>query len=138
MGTLVGPLVRSMPSKSVMYIKHESCYLLDVSFVDETELSKLLFGRAGRLRLASWILKNVSVRGFFFQTEARQGTGDVPNEVKENLKNLESLGVIKVAHRDPGPGRRLYYERLESPLWGVFEQALTATETLAELGRPSG
>jgi hypothetical protein len=95
--------------------------------VDQGDLSKLLFGRAGRLRLARWILKTVAVGGFFYQTQARVGTGDVPNEVKENLRNLESLGLIAISHRDPGPGRRQYYKRLDSPIWGIFALALRLT-----------
>src|SRR5947199_5179435 len=35
--------------------------------VDQDELSRLLFGRAGRLRLARWILDNVAIGAFFYQ-----------------------------------------------------------------------
>lgn len=102
-------------------MNHVTCYMFAVN---QGELSKQLFGRAGRLRLAGWVIENVPVGEFFFQAEVRQGTGDVPNEVRENLKNLESLHLIEVAHRDPGPGRRQYYRRLDSPIWAIFEQAL--------------
>jgi len=113
-------------------MNHVTCYILTV---EQGELSRLLFGRAGRLRLARWILENVAVKGFFYQAEARQGTGDVPNEVKENLRNLELLGLIEVSHRDPGPGRRQYYRRLESPIWRIFEQALRLTNGVRHPGR---
>jgi hypothetical protein len=96
--------------------------------VEADELSKLLFGRGGRLRLARWILESVGVGRFFYQGEAREGTGDVISEVRANLENLERLGMIKTAHRDPGPGRRQYYERLESDLWPIFEAALKLTD----------
>jgi hypothetical protein len=69
----------------------------------------------------------VPVGHYFFQAEARQGTGDVPNEVRENLRNLEALHLIELAHRDPGPGRRQYYRRLDSQIWAIFEQALRLT-----------
>jgi hypothetical protein len=106
-------------------MNHVTCYKLGV---DQDELSRLLFGRAGRLRLARWILDNVAVGAFFYQTQARLGTGDVPNEVKENLKNLGLLRLIEVAYRDPGPGRRQYYKRLHSPIWAIFERAVRLSE----------
>jgi hypothetical protein len=106
-------------------MNHVTCYKLHV---DEGELSRLLFGRAGRLRLVRWILANVEVGGFFYQSQAREGTGDVPNEVRENLRNLELLGLIQVSHRDPGPGRRQYYKRLNSSMWAIFDQALRLTD----------
>ncbi len=92
--------------------------------VEQAELSKLLFGRAGRLRLARWIIDAVPVGGFFFQGAAREGAGDVISEVRANLENFERLGMIKTAHRDAGPGRRQYYQRLESEVWAIFAKAL--------------
>jgi hypothetical protein len=80
--------------------------------------------------LARWILKNVPPGAFFFGGEAQQGTGDVPNEVKDNLTRLVELGVITRAHRDPGPGRRQYYQRIESPIWAIFDQALKLTNDI--------
>jgi hypothetical protein len=44
------------------------------------------------------------------------------------------LGMIKTAYRDPGPGRRLHYQRKEVPAWSVYEAALTA---LTKLGHES-
>jgi hypothetical protein len=82
------------------------------------------------LRLARWILENVPAGAFFFVGEAQQGTGDVPNEVKDNLKRLRELGVITKAQLDPGPGRRQYYQRIESPIWAIFDQALKLTNNL--------
>jgi hypothetical protein len=101
--------------------------------VDQDELSKLLFGRAGRLRLVRWILANVAEDAFFYQGQARDGTGDVPSEVKENLRNLEALGLIAVAHRDPGPGRRQYYRRCRTRLWELFDLAIKHADDLNSL-----
>ena len=98
------------------------------------EFAKLLIGRPGRLRLAAWILKNVAANGYFYQDEARKGTGDVINEVRGNLQHFELLGMIKTSYRDPGPGRRLYYRRREGPAWPVYEAAIAA---VANLGRES-
>lgn len=98
--------------------------------VEREELAKLLVGRPGRLRLAGWILSNVAVDAYFYQDEARQGTGDVINEVRQNLQHLETLGLIRTAYRDPGPGRRLYYQRTASPVWAVYEATLTAIATI--------
>jgi hypothetical protein len=95
--------------------------------MEQAELSRLLFGRAGRLRLARWILENVPAGAFFFGSEAQQGTGDVPNEIKDNLTRLLELGLLTRAQRDPGPGRRRYYQRIESPIWAIFDQALKLT-----------
>jgi hypothetical protein len=92
--------------------------------VDEAELSRLLFGRAGRLRLARWILETVPAGAYFFAGEAQLATEAVPNEIKENINRLVELGVITKAHRDPGPGRRQHYQRVESPVWGIFELAV--------------
>jgi hypothetical protein len=107
--------------------------------VDQTDLSKLMFGRAGRLRLARWILQNFQVGGFFFQAQATAGTGDVVSEVRANLENFEKMGLIKTSHRDAGPGRRQYYERLESALWQPYEIALGASgESVSRRGRRAG
>ncbi len=94
--------------------------------MNHDEFAKRLIGRPGRLRLAKWILSNVAIDGYFYQDAARTGTGDVINEVRENLHHLELLGMIKTAHRDPGPGRRLHYKRTEAPAWAVYEAALSA------------
>jgi hypothetical protein len=92
--------------------------------VEQAELSKLLFGRAGRLRLARWVIDSVAVGEFFFQGAARDGVGDVISEVRANLDYFERLGMIRTAHRDSGPGRRQYYQRLDTELWLIFERAL--------------
>lgn len=102
--------------------------------MNRDEFAKLLIGRPGRLRLAEWIRDNVATGGYFYQDEARKGTGDVINELRENLRHLELLGMIKTAHRDPGAGRRQYYQRAQSPAWGVYDAAATA---VANLGRDS-
>src|SRR5712691_2758811 len=105
--------------------------------MDQGELSRLLFGRAGRLRLAHWILENVPAGAYFFAGEAQQATVDVPNEIKDNIKRLLELGVITKAHRDPGPGRRQYYQRIDSPIWGIFELALKLTSETESTGEPA-
>ena len=94
-----------------------------------------MFGRAGRLRLARWILEKIPAGAYFFAGEAQQATGDVPNEVKDNMQRLIELGVITKAYRDPGPGRRQYYQRLDSPIWGIFELALKLTSDSEITGR---
>ena len=97
---------------------------------DRDEFVKRLIGRPGRLRLAAWILAEVAPDGYFYQDQARQATGDVPNEVRTNLANLIELGAIKQAHRDSGPGRRQYYQRLDSPVWDVFRATVRAADEL--------
>ena len=103
--------------------------------MERDELAKLLIGRPGRLRLAGWILRDVAVGAYFYQDEARKGTGDVINEVRQNLQHFEALGLIKTAHRDSGPGRRLYYQRMATPVWAVYEAALAAIETIEQQHR---
>ncbi len=98
--------------------------------MERDELAKLLIGRPGRLRLAGWILHEVALDGYFYQDAARKETGDVINEVRQNLQHFETLGLIKTAYRDRGPGRRLYYQRMASPVWAVYEAALAAVEAL--------
>jgi hypothetical protein len=102
--------------------------------MDEGELSRLLFGRAGRLRLAHWLLETIPAGAYFFAGEAQRATGDVPNEVKDNIRRLVELGVITKAYRDPGPGRRQYYQRIDSPIWGIFELALKLSPDLETTG----
>jgi hypothetical protein len=92
--------------------------------VDEDDLSRLLFGRAGRLRFARWVLTNVREGDYFYATQVRNDLGDVPEEIKANLVNLQELGAIKRAHRDAGSGRRQYFQRVACPAWTVFEAAL--------------
>lgn len=101
-----------------------------MSPVNRDEFAKLVFGRPGRLRLASWILDSVKEGGFFYQEEARRGTEDVPNEVRTNLEHFQALGLVERAYRDTGPGRRLYYRRSKSPAWQVFRAALHAWSEL--------
>jgi len=103
--------------------------------VNRDELAKLLIGRPGRLRLADWILTDVPAQGYFYQDQARAGTGDVINEVRSNLQHFETLGLIKTAYRDPGPGRRLYYQRTASSVWAVYEAALTAIAAIERENR---
>jgi len=76
------------------------------------------------------VLREVAVGAYFYQDEARKGTGDVINEVRQNLRHFETLGLIKTAYRDPGPGRRLYYQRLASPVWAVYKATLTVIATI--------
>lgn len=110
--------------------------------MEQGELSKLLFGRAGRLRLARWLVEHVEAGGYFYQSEAREGAGDVISEVLANLENFVKLGLIAIAPRDPGHGRRQYYRRLDNPLWSIFETALSlcrdpSQDAAAPGGRPS-
>jgi hypothetical protein len=108
--------------------------------VDREEFGKLVFGRPGRLRLAAWLLREIAVDAYFYQDQARKGTDDVPNEVRANLQHFEKLGLVKTAYRDPGPGRRLYYQRTGSPTWAVFDaalQAIASTEKEARRSRRS-
>lgn len=105
--------------------------------MDEGEFSRLLFGRAGRLRLARWILEKIPTGAYFFTGEAQRATGDVPNEVKDNIQRLIELDVITKAYRDAGPGRRQYYQRIDSPIWGIFELALKLTSGIEATEEPA-
>jgi hypothetical protein len=86
---------------------------------------KLLVGRPGRLRLATWILANDE--DFFYQFQAVTGTGDVISEVQICLGQLERLGLIEAS---PRSGREKYYRRLPSPTWDVFRSAIAAIASL--------
>lgn len=99
--------------------------------MEEDDLSRLLFGRAGRLRFARWVLRNVRQGDYFYATQVRNALGDVPEEIRANLMNLQELGAIQKAHRDLGPGRRQYFQRVESPAWAVFETALNLVAVVA-------
>ena len=84
------------------------------------EVGQELFGRRLRLAVASWVLLREDPT--FYQTEAARGVNYTASAVTMELELLVSLGMLK----KQSMGRRLYYTRLESPLWGVIRAALDA------------
>jgi hypothetical protein len=86
--------------------------------VDVDELGQLLFGRRSRLRLALWIWYRDKPR--FFQSEPPKEV--IPqSSAGEELARLVRLEML--AEERPEDGRRVYYVRIDSPLWKIIEAA---------------
>jgi hypothetical protein len=89
--------------------------------VDVREVGRLLFGRPCRLTLALWIVGHDKPR--FYQSEPPREVilqGNVANE----LHRLVRLGMLE--EERPDEGRRVYYERTDSPLWKIIQAAADA------------
>jgi hypothetical protein len=86
--------------------------------VDIREVGKLLFGRPCRLTLALWIVRRDKPR--FYQSEPPREV-IWPGDLAKELNRLVRLGMLEELR--PDDGRRVYYERTDSPLWQVIEAA---------------
>ncbi len=82
---------------------------------DVDEIGQLLFGRRCRLRLALWIWRRA--KADFYQSEPPREVVLQSDAAKE-LGQLVLLGMIEKQHREND--RRIYYERLDGPLWEVI------------------
>jgi hypothetical protein len=89
--------------------------------VDYGELGHRLFGRSCRLTLALWILKHESDR--FFQSQPPKSIIS-QSAVGSELNRLVELGMLTIVPNDGG--RRVYYQRTQSPLWTIIEAARNA------------
>ena len=83
-------------------------------------LGDLLFGRRLRLRVAMWVSRCPDRP--FYLGEVAAGVRYTPSGVRDELARLKQLGMIKRAPRQAGT-RRVYYERLDSPLWAIIDSA---------------
>ena len=91
--------------------------------MDVREVGKLLFGRPCRLTLALWIVRHEKPR--FYQSEPPREVilqGDLGKE----LNRLVRLGMLDELR--PDDGRRVYYERTDSPLWQIVKVASDVLE----------
>lgn len=87
--------------------------------MEATRVSKLLFGRPCRLPVALWVLQQG--KRFHQSRPPTFGTTSHSN-IREELARLVELEMV--AREEPGDGR-VYYEKVESPLWEVIDRAAT-------------
>ncbi|HEY5358001.1 MAG TPA: hypothetical protein VIJ82_10015 [Streptosporangiaceae bacterium] len=86
--------------------------------MEVSEVGKQLFGRPCRLALALWIVRRDKPR--FYQSEPPREVilqGDLASE----LGRLVRLGMLDEDR--PDDGRRVYYNRTDSPLWKIIQAA---------------
>jgi hypothetical protein len=91
------------------------------------QVGELLFGRAMRLVLASWVLARLDP--LFYQSEAALGTGFSQSNVRDELDRLIQVGMVQEIPRHRGDRRR-YYLRTESPLWDAVRIVVAQTTEL--------
>lgn len=99
-------------------------YVMDADLVGAE-----LFGRSARLRLALWVLARDSK---FWQQQAADEMGIKTQYLKTELVHLLKLGMIDLVERDDPGERRVFYVRVEHPLWRVIEAASGALKELEE------
>lgn len=76
-----------------------------------------IFGSEVKMRIAMWIASREIVEGDFYQLQVIQALGLSASGVASSLKKLCNAGMLQ---RD-SDGWRVYYRRLDSPLWGIFD-----------------
>ncbi|GAA1325772.1 hypothetical protein GCM10020360_32580 [Nonlabens tegetincola] len=86
------------------------------------EVSTLLFGRACRLPIALWVLEHGD--GKFYQSEPPTNLGS-QTAIRQELSRLAKAGLI--AEERTSNENRVYYRRINSPLWRIFAEAEKAT-----------
>jgi hypothetical protein len=86
--------------------------------LDAREVGKQLFGRPCRLALALWILRQDKPR--FYQSEPPREV-ILQGELAKELSRLVRLGMLEEDR--PDDGRRVYYNRTDSPLWKIIQAA---------------
>jgi hypothetical protein len=86
--------------------------------LDVDEVGKLLFGRPCRLALAIWIVRHDKPR--FYQSEPPREV-ILQSDLAKELDRLVRLGMLEKEHRDDA--RRIYYDRIDSPLWKIIQAA---------------
>jgi hypothetical protein len=87
--------------------------------VDANEVSEQLFGRRCRLPVFAWVAQNPKDR--FFQSEVGLYDKVSRSNANEELKRLLTLGML--SEDRPDDNRRVYYDRLDSPLWDIVASA---------------
>ena len=97
-------------------------------FLDPEKVGKLMFGRALRLRVMLWVADQDEA---FFQQQAAKGLDySGISEVAKELAALVDLGMLRRFGRPQNVGR-LYYQRIDSPLWAaitVVAEALASSK----------
>lgn len=88
-----------------------------------------LFGRSARLQLTLWILGR---ERRFWQQQAADDLGIKAQYLKTELTHLLRLGMIETVALDEPGERRIFYTRVEHPLWGIIEAASTALDELSD------
>lgn len=89
---------------------------------------KGLFGRPVRLQLLAWIAR--SGDRTFYLKEAAESTGAATSALHQELVLLVGLGMLQRLEAEGS--RRVYYQRVASPWWGVADAAATAMEETSE------
>jgi len=87
--------------------------------VDASEVSEHLFGRRCRLPVFAWVAQNPKDR--FFQSEVGLYGSVSRSNANDELKRLLALGMLREDR--PDDNRRVYYDRLDSPLWDIVTSA---------------
>ncbi len=103
--------------------------------MDANEVSEYLFGRRCRLPVFAWVAQNPKDR--FFQSEVPLYGKVSRSNANEELKRLLALGMLSELR--PDDNRRVYYDRLDSPLWSIVDSAadvvgLRWTDGVVDLG----
>jgi len=90
--------------------------------MDATRASKWLFGRSSRLPVAVWVLQHGKR---FYQSEPPTfGTTSASN-IRQELERLVQAGML--TREQPEPGRNVWYEKTDSPLWEIVDTAARVT-----------
>ena len=77
---------------------------------------KKLMGRPARLEVAAWVAVQPR-HSYFSQRDVQLATQLGQAEVRQNLEDFVALGLLRrFENRWP------YYQRLESPIWGLLKQ----------------
>lgn len=95
-----------------------------------------MFGRALRLRVMLWVAEQDEA--FFQQQAAKALDYSGISEVAKELAALEALGMLRRFGRPQNVGR-LYYQRIDSPLWAAItavSEALDSSKPRARTGSP--
>jgi hypothetical protein len=93
-------------------------------------IAKTLFGRSTRVALADWILDRDAA---FFQLEAQDALrayGEAASAVTQELRKFVDVGMLA----ETPDGRRVYFTKLDSPLWGAFAAIATALDSVTSVG----
>ncbi len=105
-------------------------------FHPEVPLSQIvgpnLFGSETKLLLGIWIASREQSDGDFYQTQIAEELGiNMSGTMKSALDSFCELGMV--IRKNPKNDRRVFYRKLDSPFWSVFE----ATAIAIQQTRPS-
>jgi len=108
-------------------------YYLDSRMYTVDKLGDQLFGRALRLRLASWILAR-GERKFYQSEPVSEVEGGISN-IRDELARFVDLGMVVDVPPTPNDRRR-YYRRTNSQLWDAIQVAVdSCRESEAKTGK---